>query len=139
MAARNSLAQAESALRETAMAYPEATEEFPWGHRAIKVRGKVFVFLHLIDGVLTMGVKLPVSNELALALPFATPTEYGLGKSGWVTARFGAKDPVPVEMLSEWIDESFRAVAPKKVLAALESAEDAAAPRARERKQGAGQ
>ena len=57
-------------------------------------------------------MKLPVSGRTALTLPFATPTEYGLGKSGWVTARFRTGDTVPIEMLKEWIEESFRAVAP---------------------------
>lgn len=26
-------------LRAVALAYPEATEDFPWGHTAVKVRG----------------------------------------------------------------------------------------------------
>ena len=69
-------------------------------------------------------MKLPTSGPLALTLPFAFPTPYGLGKSGWVSARFGPKDEVPLEMLVEWLDESFRAIAPKKVLAQLETAED---------------
>jgi hypothetical protein len=58
---------------------------------------------------------------MALTLPFASPTEYGLGKSGLVTARFEPDDEVPVEMLEEWIDESFRAIAPKRVIAQLEN------------------
>lgn len=32
-------------LRKTALGYPEAYEEMPWGHHAIKVKGKAFVFL----------------------------------------------------------------------------------------------
>jgi hypothetical protein len=35
----------EAALRALALAYPESHEDFPWGHRAIKVRGKAFVFM----------------------------------------------------------------------------------------------
>ena len=85
----------------------------------IKVRGKVFLFLGRSDGGLSLSVKLPHSGILALGLPFATPTAYGLGKSGWVTARFGAHDRPPVEMLCQWVDESYRAVAPKKLVAAL--------------------
>jgi hypothetical protein len=61
---------------------------------------------------------------VALSLPFAEPTGYGLGKSGWVTARFAAGDDVPVPMLIGWVDESFRAVAPKRLLAKLEADED---------------
>jgi hypothetical protein len=33
----------EGRLRATALAYPTATEDFPWGERAIKVGGKAFL------------------------------------------------------------------------------------------------
>jgi predicted DNA-binding protein (MmcQ/YjbR family) len=116
-----SLKTAESALRKCAIGYPETTEDFPWGHRAIKVKGKTFLFMSLFKQTLSLSVKLPVSGRMALQLPFASSTKYSLGKSGWVTASFEPGDTVPVEMLMEWIDESFRAIAPKRVLAALES------------------
>jgi predicted DNA-binding protein (MmcQ/YjbR family) len=110
----------ELALREAGMAYPEVTEDFPWGHRALKVKGKAFVFMG-INGEegLFLSVKLPHSNGAALMLPFAQPTGYGLGKSGWVSANFGAKDTPPIDMLRQWLDESYRAVAPKKLVAQL--------------------
>jgi predicted DNA-binding protein (MmcQ/YjbR family) len=123
----NPLGRAETALRKFALAYPEATDEYPWGHLAVKVKGKIFVTMSTgkSDGrFLTLSVKLPVSGKFALTLPFASPTGYGLGKSGWVTARFEAEDEVPIDRLREWIDESFRAVAPKKVLARLEESEE---------------
>lgn len=110
---------AELALRDIAMAYPEAHEDFPWGERAIKIKGKVFVFLHASAEQLSLTTKLPASSEMALLLPYVSPTGYGLGKSGWVTAKFGPQDEVPIEMLREWIDESFRAVAPKKLVAQM--------------------
>ena len=55
-----------------------------------------------------------------LDLLFAKPTGYGLGKSGWVSATFEAKDRPPIEILKGWIRESYLAVAPKKLLAELE-------------------
>ncbi|WP_437322721.1 MmcQ/YjbR family DNA-binding protein [Sorangium sp. So ce381] len=109
-------------LRDAALAYPEAVEEFPWGDRVAKVRGKIFVFLNTHEGNLRVTAKLPQSGEAALMLPFAEPTGYNLGKSGWVTARFGPKDRVPEAMLLEWIEESYRAVAPKRTLRGLEGA-----------------
>ena len=54
-------------------------------------------------------------------LPFVEPTAYGLGKSGWVSAKFPPNRKPPVEMLKAWIDESYRAQAPKKLVASLES------------------
>src|ERR1700704_356739 len=43
--ASGGLLAVEAQLREHAMAKPEATEHFPWGERAIKVNGKVFLFM----------------------------------------------------------------------------------------------
>jgi predicted DNA-binding protein (MmcQ/YjbR family) len=115
--------RAEMSLRAAALEYPEVTEDFPWDHRAMKVKGKVFVFLSDFDGVFRVTVKLPGSNTQALSLPFTEPTGYGMGKHGWVTAGFRAGDSVPLDLLREWIDESFRAVAPKKLVATLETGE----------------
>ena len=123
MAKQKALEKTKAALRTHALNYPETVEDFPWGHSAFKVKGKGFLFTYLNDeeGVLSLSVKLPISGKMALTLPFASPTEYGLGKSGWVTSRFHANDDVPLDMLIEWMDESFRAIAPKKVLALLEN------------------
>ena len=125
MSAPTESCPAEIALRDYAMDFPEATEEFPWGHRAIKVKRKVFVFLSTNDGRFSLSVKLPKSNAAALKRPFASPTEYGLGKSGWVTAAFGLKSEksIPHDLLRAWIEESYRAVAPKKLAAALDEPE----------------
>lgn len=108
-------------LRAVALAYPEATEDFPWGHTAVKVRGKAFLFLSGEAGTLNVTCKLPASHGAALLLPFASPTGYGLGKSGWVTASFPEAQAAPVELLAEWIGESYRAVAPKKLAALVEA------------------
>jgi hypothetical protein len=39
----------------------------------------------------------------------------------WVTATFGPTDQPPVEILKGWIVESYRAVAPKKLVAELDA------------------
>jgi predicted DNA-binding protein (MmcQ/YjbR family) len=134
--AKSRSSHAESVLRKFALAYPDTTEHFPWGHVAVKVKGKAFVFMSgekCRDGTWSLSVKLPVSAVVALSLPFASPTEYGLGRSGWVTARFRPQDDIPVEMLKEWIDESFRAIAPRKVLAKMEQSEADGRPTKRRR------
>ncbi|HVG58653.1 MAG TPA: MmcQ/YjbR family DNA-binding protein [Hyalangium sp.] len=109
----------ELALRDLALTYPGAHEDFPWGHRALKVKGKAFLFMGSEDGGLGLSVKLPHSNSAALMMPFATPTGYGLGKSGWVSASFPKGQQPPMEMLRQWVDESYRAVAPKKLAAQI--------------------
>ncbi|HEY0840248.1 MAG TPA: MmcQ/YjbR family DNA-binding protein [Vulgatibacter sp.] len=107
-------------LRDFALAFPEAHEAFPWGHRVIKVREKGFVFIGGEDGNFGISVKLPQSAEAALSLPFTEPTGYGLGKSGWVSARFTAGEGLPVPILRAWIEESYRAVAPKTLVKSLD-------------------
>jgi len=126
------LAKAEAELRKAALALPESYEEFPWGHRAMKVNGKTFVFLVLDEEVLSLSLKLPCSGLFALTLPFAMPTEYGLGRSGWVTARFRPRDRIPLGLLRDWIEESYAAVAPKRLLKGGRKVKPAAA-RARRR------
>ena len=98
-----------------ALALPEAWEDHPWGESVAKVGKKVFVFFGVSEGDdAGMSVKLPASQPLALAQPGVSSTGYGLGKAGWVTVRFGEAN-LPAETLREWIDESYRAVAPKRV------------------------
>jgi predicted DNA-binding protein (MmcQ/YjbR family) len=123
---RRSLAdfRAESrALRKFALGLPGASEHFPWGERVVKAGGKVFVFLGadpVAGGPLGLSVKLPASHAEALDLPFARPTGYGLGRAGWVTATFEPPARPPVELLEGWIEESYRAVAPKGLVAELD-------------------
>ncbi len=121
MAKRNPLKAAEASLRKVALGYPQATEDFPWGHRAFKIKGKMFLILSFDKEIFNVTLKLPDTGKQALKLPFAQPTGYGLGKSGWVTASFGAKEAVPLELLEDWIDESYRAIAPKKLVVTLKT------------------
>src|SRR3569833_2591825 len=98
-------------LREFALSLPEATEDYPWGERAFKVRSKAFVFLGMHDGEFSFSVKLPKTGNQALALPFAEPTHYGLGKHGWVTIRPKKQIPKTLQtQIRDWIMESSRAV-----------------------------
>jgi len=124
---RSPFAAAEAHLRSHALAKPEATEHFPWGERAIKVKGKVFLFMYSDATRLSLSTKLPESASVALLLPFANPTGYGLGKAGWVSAAFDAGSSPPLDMLCAWIDESYQAVAPAK-LAALAGTGDTPTP-----------
>jgi predicted DNA-binding protein (MmcQ/YjbR family) len=114
----------ESVLRSYALGFPETYEEFPWGERALKVRNKTFVFMRADSGEFSISVKLPTSKSFALSLPFTEPTHYGLGKSGWVTARFTVGEAPPLDMLKEWVNESYRTIAPKKLVAQLDTLAD---------------
>jgi hypothetical protein len=106
-----------SKLKTFGLAYPEAGSKSPWPeHDDLVVRG---AFPSAEGLPLRITCKLPLTGQMALTLPFAVPTGYGLGKSGWITATFPAKDTPPLDLLKDWIDESYRAVAPKKLVAAL--------------------
>jgi predicted DNA-binding protein (MmcQ/YjbR family) len=106
------------ALKAHALSYPETTEAFPWGESAFKVKGKTFVFMRAEPGDLSFSVKLPKSRASALKLPGSEPTHYGMGAKGWVTLRPTSK--TSLKILFALIDESYRAIAPKRVLADLD-------------------
>lgn len=107
-------------LREFGLAYPGAHTKSPWpGHLDLAVNDKTFAYLSIEGQPFSIGCKLPHSSAVALMFPFAKPTGYGLGKSGWVTATFAEGEVPPTELFKEWIDESYRAQAPKKLVASL--------------------
>jgi predicted DNA-binding protein (MmcQ/YjbR family) len=86
----------------------------------VKVGKKVFVFLGMEDmPELLMTVKLRDSHDQALAVPGAEPAGYGLGRSGWVTIPLRETTP-PLGVLEDWVDESYRTVAPKQLVAELD-------------------
>jgi predicted DNA-binding protein (MmcQ/YjbR family) len=116
-------------LREFGLAYPGAHTKSPWpGHLDLAVKDKTFAYLSVEGEPLKISCKLPSSSAAALMLPFASPTGYGLGKSGWVSAEFADGQTPPKELLKEWIDESYRAQAPKKLVATLAGAARAEKP-----------
>ena len=101
-------------VRAFAFSLPEAWEDHPWGESVAKVGKKVFVFFGEgapSDGTANFTVKLPSSYEEAMALPVTETTGYGLDRGKWVTVH--APADTPPDMLTAWIEESYRAVAPK--------------------------
>jgi predicted DNA-binding protein (MmcQ/YjbR family) len=121
-------------LRAFGLTYPGAHLKSPWpDHLDLAVNDKTFAYLSQEGMPFSISCKLPRSNAAALELPFTAPTGYGLGKSGWVTATVAEGEAPPVELLKGWIDESYRAQAPKRLVATLGSSGPAleAAPRER--------
>ena len=107
------------AIREKALEYPYTDESHPWGESAFKVRKKTFIFMNEGDDRLTVTLKLPDSRDFALDLPGSKPTGYGLGSKGWVTLEPSSKTPMGV--LFALIEESYRAIAPKRVVKELDA------------------
>ena len=107
-------------LRAFGAAYPGAHSKSPWpGHDDLAVNNKTFAYLSVEGEPFSMSVKLPFTGEEARSLPFARPAEYGLGKSGWVVFEPGADQMPPMRQLKSWLDESYRAQAPKKLVALI--------------------
>lgn len=115
--------EAAEALRAFGLTYPEAHIKSPWpDHKDLAVKDKTFAYISVPGHPFTISCKLPHSASSALGLPFCAPAGYGLGKSGWVTATI-EKGNIPLSLFKEWIDESYRAQAPKRLVKLLGSAD----------------
>jgi predicted DNA-binding protein (MmcQ/YjbR family) len=100
-------------LLSFALSLPGAWEDHPWGDTVAKVRKKIFVFV----GAESITVKLDASHMHALSIAGAAPSRYGLGASGWVTVPVKR---VALDLLRDWVEESYRIVAPKRLAASLD-------------------
>ena len=114
------MAGAREKIRAFSLSLPEAREDHPWGEDVVKVRGKIFVFLGG-GASRRLTVKLEESHAHALSVEGAEPTGYGLGKAGWVTVPLRAPG-VTLDLLRDWVEESYRIVAPKRLVAELDAA-----------------
>ena len=109
-------------LRAWGMTLPGAHSKSPWpGHDDLAVKDKTFAYLSGEEEPVSISFKLPYTGHEALQLPFAAPTGYGLGKSGWVTLTPQEQDLPPLERLKEWVEESYRAQAPRKLVKELDA------------------
>jgi predicted DNA-binding protein (MmcQ/YjbR family) len=124
------VSEARRAVIDFALTLPGAWEDDPWGERVAKVGKKVFAFFGVErpDGSFLVCVKLPKSGPAALDMAFVEPAGYGLGKSGWVYAKFEQGDRPPTPVLISWVEESYRAVAPKKLVKGRDAAPAGSAP-----------
>jgi predicted DNA-binding protein (MmcQ/YjbR family) len=119
-----SITKTAATLRNFALGLPGAWEDFPWeDDRTAKVGKKVFAFLGSAEpgDRYRISLKLPDSVEQALALDCCEPTGYGLGRASWVTVDVSAADCPPVEVLLDWIEESYRTIAPKTLVRELDA------------------
>lgn len=112
-------------LREFALSFPNAFEDFPWGVPVVKVATgskwpPLFLWLGPRDGDShAVYVKLTDSYDQAVAVAGAFPTSMsGVGQWGRLTVPLPVSD---VELLFDWVDESYRNVAPKRLVALLDA------------------
>jgi hypothetical protein len=118
--------RAEAELTAYGLTFPETTAGPGWQTtRALYVRKKMFAVFgangEALDA-LTLIFKLPVSAEMAEALPFVRPARGSFKQHNWVTAHFGPDEDVLAELptLKGWLKQSYVAVAPKRLGKMLE-------------------
>ena len=108
-------------LKAWGLGLPGAHSKSPWPeHDDLAVKDKTFAYLPTQGAAFTLSVKLPYTGAAVLDLPYATPTGYGLGKSGWVSLAPGEDEIPPLAQLKEWVEESYRAQAPRKLVRELD-------------------
>ena len=110
-------------LRGFGLTLPGAHSKAPWPeHDDLAVNDKTFAYLPAAGAErFSLSVKLPYTGEVALDLPFAKPTAYGLGRSGWVSFNPGDDEIPSIDRLKEWVEESYRAQAPKRLVKELDA------------------
>jgi predicted DNA-binding protein (MmcQ/YjbR family) len=105
-----------------ALGFPEAWPDEPWGDHVVKVGKKIFVFVSGPDATEpAITVKVPESRDHALSYPESFPTRYGLGTHGWVTLMVDRIPEEEREVLFDFVEESYRAVATKTLVKRLEA------------------
>lgn len=108
-------------IRAHALTFPETAEGASCVNRAFKAGGKNFAFLGEKDDVCSLRLKLGDSIPEVENRAAAEPDRWQVGKGGWVLVTFPPDDGPEIADLRRWITESFRLLAPKKVLAQFDS------------------
>lgn len=112
-------------LQAIALAFPSAERKDveAWdGAPTFRVGGKNFVFTSLEGSYVT--VKLPVEEATALVATRedAEPMGYGLGRHGWVTVTLAGRLPEEQwDEVAEWVEQSYRLVAPRRLVRELDA------------------
>ncbi|HLG58463.1 MAG TPA: MmcQ/YjbR family DNA-binding protein [Vicinamibacterales bacterium] len=105
-------------LRGLCLSFPEASEASSWGHPNFKAGKKMFVAFEPVKGRPSMAFRLDpddVDRLLRRKQFFVTP--YGRGQ--WVS--LWADSPLDWRAVEDLIDRSYRVVALKRMLTALEA------------------
>lgn len=108
------------ALREHALSFPGVNEGDSCVKRAFRARTKGFLFLGEKPDSYNVMLKLGDSVEEAEMLTAENPDSWALGKFNWMTMHFDNDEQPPDGLLERWIEESYRLLAPKKLLSELD-------------------
>ena len=107
------------AWRAAALSYPETVEVDSCNKKAFKARDKSFLFLGVRDTDYNIMVRLGDSRGEAEKMAAKDPDNISVGPH-WITATFASTQALPAGLIRRWIDESWRLLAPKKLVASLD-------------------
>lgn len=109
-------------LREVCLDYPEAVETEAFGSPTFQVRSKNFAMVHKPDHRVAVWCKAPPGAQEAWIA--TDPGRYFkppyLGPKGWVAAWISPECEPDWEAIAEIVDESYRLVAPKRLVASID-------------------
>ncbi len=114
-------------LAKICLALPGTKMTITWGEPHFRVGDKIFSGYGKEDGRMVIGFKLALDHALGItADPRFRPAKYG-GPHGWVSMDIsGRKD---WKLIAALVDESYRLIAPKRLVAQLESPQAPPPPR----------
>src|SRR4051812_38233117 len=107
-------------VRGICLALPEAYEEETWGEATFRVRKKIFAMAGDHEGGWSMTCKTAPGEQRALleqGAPFFYPAY--VGSKGWVGIDLRSPE-VNWDDVAELITESYRLIAPKRLVALLD-------------------
>jgi hypothetical protein len=107
------------AIRMLALSYPETSEGIVCNRSSFKAKGKAFVFLGVEEDGYDVMLKLNASLREAAELERKQPDRYHVGGHNWVTAKYSRNESPPPGLVERWMEESFRLLAPKALVASV--------------------
>ena len=108
-------------VRREALALPEAVEKETWGEATFRVKDKIFLTLGA-DGK-AAGVKTSKTNQSLLVRsdPKTFSIAHYVGRFGWVAVQLSG---VKKSMMHDLIVDSWRRIAPKRLVAANDAKDE---------------
>jgi predicted DNA-binding protein (MmcQ/YjbR family) len=109
-------------LREICLDYPEAAESVAFGSPTFQIRTKNFAMVHKPDDRVAVWCKAPAGVQEAYIA--SEPDRYFkppyLGPKGWVAAWISPECNPDWDEIADIVDESYRLIAPKRLVAVLD-------------------
>ena len=111
-----------SPLRAICLDYPEAVEAVAFGSPTFQVRSKNFAMVHKPDERVSVWCKAPPGAQEAYIA--SAPDRYykppDVGPKGWIAAWISPECNPDWDEIEEIVDESYRLIAPKRLVATLD-------------------